>query len=90
MFCAGYHQCRWNYRDERDVAAVEGTFEALDYPVDVVWLDIEHTDGKRYFTVSEKSSVFDYYGAVVEVLLLLLLVLVCCVMCRTKGDFVHL
>lgn len=50
MFALGYHQCRWNYRDEKDVAKVESTFEQLDYPVDVIWLDIEHTDGKRYFT----------------------------------------
>ena len=50
MFSLGYHQCRWNYRDERDVAQVEAKFEELDYPVDVIWLDIEHTDGKRYFT----------------------------------------
>lgn len=40
-----------NYRDQKDVAKVESTFEQLDYPVDVIWLDIEHTDGKRYFTV---------------------------------------
>jgi alpha 1,3-glucosidase len=53
LFSLGYHQCRWNYRDEKDVAAVEGMFEQIDYPVDVIWLDIEHTDGKRYFTVSE-------------------------------------
>lgn len=32
------------------MATVEGMFENLDYPVDVIWLDIEHTDGKRYFT----------------------------------------
>eukprot|EP01035_Chromulina_nebulosa_P018695 gene18695-24452_t len=50
LFALGYHQCRWNYRDERDVATVEKTFEELDYPFDVIWLDIEHTDGKRYFT----------------------------------------
>ena len=50
IFALGYHQCRWNYRDEKDVAAVEGMFEKLDYPMDVIWLDIEHTDGKRYFT----------------------------------------
>jgi len=50
LFALGYHQCRWNYRDEKDVATVEGMFEKLDYPVDVIWLDIEHTDGKRYFT----------------------------------------
>ncbi len=50
MFSLGYHQCRWNYRDERDVAQVESKFEELDYPMDVIWLDIEHTNGKRYFT----------------------------------------
>lgn len=50
LFSLGYHQCRWNYRDQKDVAKVEGMFEELDYPMDVLWLDIEHTDGKRYWT----------------------------------------
>eukprot|EP00613_Pedinella_sp_CCMP2098_P070138 CAMPEP_0171921638 /NCGR_PEP_ID=MMETSP0993-20121228/20470_1 /TAXON_ID=483369 /ORGANISM="non described non described, Strain CCMP2098" /LENGTH=937 /DNA_ID=CAMNT_0012559095 /DNA_START=98 /DNA_END=2911 /DNA_ORIENTATION=+ len=50
MFALGYHQCRWNYKDEKDVAAVHGKFEELNFPYDVLWLDIEHTDGKRYFT----------------------------------------
>lgn len=38
LFALGFHQCRWNYRDQKDVAAVEGMFEELDYPVDVIWL----------------------------------------------------
>jgi alpha 1,3-glucosidase len=50
MFSLGYHQCRWNYRDETDVYQVHEKFEELDYPYDVLWLDIEHTNGKRYFT----------------------------------------
>jgi alpha 1,3-glucosidase len=50
LFALGYHQCRWNYNDEADVRQVHGQFEALDLPYDVLWLDIEHTDGKRYFT----------------------------------------
>jgi alpha 1,3-glucosidase len=50
MFSLGYHQCRWNYKDEKDVFFVHDTFEELDYPYDVLWLDIEHTNGKRYFT----------------------------------------
>ena len=33
-------------------------FEKLDYPVDVIWLDIDHTDGMRYFTVSFRSILF--------------------------------
>jgi len=50
LFSLGYHQCRWNYNDEADVRYVHGQFESLDIPYDVLWLDIEHTDGKRYFT----------------------------------------
>mmetsp|Transcript_30849 Transcript_30849/g.69275 ORF Transcript_30849/g.69275 Transcript_30849/m.69275 type:complete len:938 (-) Transcript_30849:398-3211(-) len=50
MFALGYHQCRWNYKDEKDVALVHAKFEELNFPYDVLWLDIEHTDGKRYFT----------------------------------------
>lgn len=49
-FALGYHQCRWNYRDEQDAKAVDAGFDERDIPYDVLWLDIEHTDGKRYFT----------------------------------------
>ena len=49
-FALAYHQCRWNYKDEGDVMGVDQHFEAHDFPYDVIWLDIEHTDGKRYFT----------------------------------------
>lgn len=55
IFSLGYHQCRWNYRDEADVYFVHSKFEELDYPYDVLWLDIEHTDGKRYFTWDDKT-----------------------------------
>lgn len=50
MFALGYHQCRWNYKDEEDVKLVDSGFDAHTIPYDVLWLDIEHTDGKRYFT----------------------------------------
>ena len=50
IFALGYHQCRWNYNDEADVYSVHQHFEDYDYPYDVLWLDIEHTDDKRYFT----------------------------------------
>lgn len=49
-FALGYHQCRWNYRNEADVKKVDSTFDELDIPYDVLWLDIEHTDGKKYMT----------------------------------------
>uniref|UniRef100_A0AAY5KRM4 Glycoside hydrolase family 31 N-terminal domain-containing protein n=1 Tax=Esox lucius TaxID=8010 RepID=A0AAY5KRM4_ESOLU len=50
LFSLGYHQCRWNYEDEADVKAVDAGFDHHNIPYDVIWLDIEHTDGKRYFT----------------------------------------
>ncbi|XP_076148442.1 neutral alpha-glucosidase AB isoform X2 [Alosa pseudoharengus] len=45
-----YHQCRWNYNDQEDVQAVDKGFDEHDIPYDFIWLDIEHADGKRYFT----------------------------------------
>ncbi|QQP48932.1 Putative maltase glucoamylase [Caligus rogercresseyi] len=50
MFSLAYHQCRWNYNDQKDVHEVETQFDKHDIPMDVMWLDIEHTDGKKYFT----------------------------------------
>ncbi|KAF2069359.1 hypothetical protein CYY_009321 [Polysphondylium violaceum] len=50
LFSLGYHQCRWNYKSEDDVKDVDEKFDENNIPYDVIWLDIEHTDGKRYFT----------------------------------------
>ncbi|NXN99771.1 GANC glucosidase, partial [Rhinopomastus cyanomelas] len=55
LFSLGYHQCRWNYEDEQDVKAVDAGFDEHDIPYDVIWLDIEHTDNKRYFTWDKKK-----------------------------------
>ncbi|CAG8540535.1 11107_t:CDS:10, partial [Funneliformis mosseae] len=49
-FAIGYHQCRWNYLNQLDVAEVDAGFDKHDIPYDVIWLDIEHTDNKKYFT----------------------------------------
>eukprot|EP00088_Acartia_fossae_P032112 TRINITY_DN3291_c0_g1_i2.p1 TRINITY_DN3291_c0_g1~~TRINITY_DN3291_c0_g1_i2.p1 ORF type:complete len:896 (-),score=202.34 TRINITY_DN3291_c0_g1_i2:157-2844(-) len=49
-FSIAYHQCRWNYNDQDDVNMVNSKFDEHDIPMDVMWLDIEHTDGKKYFT----------------------------------------
>lgn len=54
LWSLGYHQCRWNYRTQADLLAVHAGFDEHRIPVDVLWLDIEHTDGKRYFTWDEQ------------------------------------
>lgn len=50
MFSLGYHQSRWNYFSQTEVMELLGKFEHFQIPLDVIWLDIEYTDGKRYFT----------------------------------------
>ncbi|OAD68408.1 glucosidase II catalytic ROT2/GLS2 [Phycomyces blakesleeanus NRRL 1555(-)] len=50
MFAIGYHQSRWNYINQRDVLEVDSQFDKHDIPYDVIWLDIEYTDEKKYFT----------------------------------------
>nr|ATU82887.1 secreted Glucosidase-like protein [Pristhesancus plagipennis] len=50
LFSLAYHQSRWNYNDQQDVDAVNKGFDEYDIPMDAMWLDIEHTDNKKYFT----------------------------------------
>lgn len=50
LFSLGYHQCRWNYLTQDEVVEVVDKFDEKDIQLDTVWLDIEYTDGKRYFT----------------------------------------
>jgi alpha 1,3-glucosidase len=50
QFAIGYHQCRWNYVTDEDVKDVDKKMDRGRIPYDVIWLDIEYTDGKKYFT----------------------------------------
>lgn len=50
LFALGFHQCRWNYNDQSDVLSVNAGFNEHDIQMDVLWLDIEHTEDKKYFT----------------------------------------
>ncbi|KZF20312.1 glycoside hydrolase family 31 protein [Xylona heveae TC161] len=50
QFSVGYHQCRWNYVTDEDVRDVDRKFDKHNIPYDVIWLDIEYTEGKKYFT----------------------------------------
>ncbi|CAR30769.1 hypothetical protein ZYGR_0P00710 [Zygosaccharomyces rouxii] len=46
----GYHQCRWNYNDELDVLTVDSNMDKGHFPYDIIWLDIDYTDEKKFFT----------------------------------------
>jgi len=54
-FAIGYHQCRWNYNSEEDVLDVDAKMDKFRMPYDVIWLDIEYTDEKKYFTWDSHS-----------------------------------
>lgn len=49
-FAIGYHQCRWNYVTDEDVKEVDVNFDKYQIPYDVIWLDLEYTDDRKYFT----------------------------------------
>lgn len=49
-FAIAYHQCRWNYVTDEDVKDVDRRFDKFNIPYDVIWLDIEYTQEKKYFT----------------------------------------
>lgn len=55
LFSLGYHQCRWNYNDEDDVLTVTENMDKYGIPYDTIWLDIEYTDSKKYFTWKKEA-----------------------------------
>jgi alpha 1,3-glucosidase len=55
QWALGYHQCRWNYVSSNDVRTVQKRFDEAGIPVDVFWLDIEYSDGHKYFMWDEKT-----------------------------------
>ncbi|KAI9812676.1 MAG: hypothetical protein M1826_002777 [Phylliscum demangeonii] len=50
LFSIAYHQCRWNYITDEDVLDVDRRFDKHQIPYDNIWLDIEYTDDRKYFT----------------------------------------
>lgn len=53
-FAIAYHQCRWNYVSQEDVAEVVQKFDEHDIPLDVMWLDIEWAEEHKYFIWDRK------------------------------------
>ncbi|KAM5344995.1 hypothetical protein ACJ41O_010857 [Fusarium nematophilum] len=49
-FAVAYHQCRWNYISTDDVKDVDRKMDKFKIPYDIIWLDLEYTDDRKYFT----------------------------------------
>lgn len=51
----GYNQCRWNYFTQDEVLDLNEKLVEHRIPADFIWLDIEHTDSKIYFTFDKEA-----------------------------------
>ncbi|KAH0785818.1 glycosyl hydrolase [Histomonas meleagridis] len=50
LFSLGFHQCRWGYTTLEEVLEVDSNLDKSLVPHDVMWLDLDHTNDRRYFT----------------------------------------
>lgn len=55
IYSLGYHQSRWNYFTQEEVLEVVDNFDKHDLQLDTIWLDIEYTDDKKYFTWNKEA-----------------------------------
>ncbi len=52
LWALGYHQSRWGYAGPRDLAALDRELRRRKIPCDGLWLDIDHMDRLKVFTLA--------------------------------------
>nr|CAI5828564.1 unnamed protein product [Callosobruchus analis] len=62
LWTLGYHQSRWSYYSREEVLEVLKQMKQNNFPLDAIWLDIDYTDNKKYFTWSENFTGSDGKG----------------------------
>jgi len=50
----GYHQCRYSYKNEKQIKDITSKFRKNKIPCDVIWFDIHYMDGYRCFTFNNR------------------------------------
>jgi alpha 1,3-glucosidase len=55
QFALGYHQCRWSYYTSSELREVAAGLDRSSIPCDSLWMDLDHTDGKKYFTFDPRN-----------------------------------
>ncbi|VFQ85512.1 unnamed protein product [Cuscuta campestris] len=48
----GFHQCRWGYHNLSVLEDVVDNYQKAKIPLDVIWNDDDHMDGKKIFTLN--------------------------------------
>jgi alpha-glucosidase len=55
LWTLGYQQSRYSYMSDAEVRGIAATFRKDQFPLDVIWLDIDYQDRYRPFTVNTKT-----------------------------------
>jgi alpha 1,3-glucosidase len=55
IFALGFYQSRWGYLTQKEAVQVSKRLDDIKVPHDVLWLDIDHTDGNKYFTFQPRN-----------------------------------
>ena len=55
----GFHNCRWGYKNLDQVKEVVANYSAAKIPLDTQWVDIDHMEAYRDFTLSSKNFPAD-------------------------------
>ncbi|RZB66658.1 Gal mutarotas 2 domain containing protein, partial [Asbolus verrucosus] len=50
MWSLGYHQSRFSYLTQDEVKEVVANFDKNHFQLDSIWLDVDYTDGQKFFT----------------------------------------
>ena len=50
VWALGYNQCRWGYRSDKDLLALDKKFRQHGIPCDGLWIDIDYMDAYKVFT----------------------------------------
>jgi alpha-glucosidase len=55
LWSLGYQQSRWSYMSDSEIRSLAARFRKEQFPIDVIWMDIDYQDRNRPFTVNRST-----------------------------------
>lgn len=55
LFTLGYHQSKWGYMSQNEVENIVDELDKRDFPLDVLWLDVDHLHNYQPFRINMTS-----------------------------------